>query len=363
VHEGHLVTPGGARYKALFLGQGAKIMSLATLRRIAALVDAGAVIIGTAPAPAPALEDDRGAFAALVQRLWGAPAQAMTGTGRVIATDDAEAGLARIGLRPDFDGGTGPSADQLTFVHRTMDNAEIYYVSNRGDHALDVSAQFRVTGKRPEVWRADNGAIHALPFTDDGAVTSATLSLEAEEAVFVVFGDTDGKARSTPPERLKERALLTGDWQVFFQPGRGAPDHVQLETLASLSESSDPAVKYFSGIATYKRSLRLSRADLTGKPLVLDLGAVGDLAEVFVNDKPAGSVWHSPYTIDITGLLKAGENKLEIRVANLWVNRLIGDAQPDAKKVTFTTISTHRANAPLRPSGLIGPVRLLVGGK
>ncbi len=90
----------------------------------------------------------------------------------------------------------------------------------------------------------------------------------------------------------------------------------------------------------------------------IDLGAFGDVAEVRVNGKLVGTLWHSPHKLDIGTAIKSGTNQLDIRVANLWVNRLVGDVQPDAVKVAFTTVKTYRANSPLRPSGLIGPVVL-----
>ena len=91
---------------------------------------------------------------------------------------------------------------------------------------------------------------------------------------------------------------------------------------------------------------------------MLDLGEVRELAEVIVNGKSAGILWKPPYRADLTGLTQPGANTLEVRVTNLWVNRLIGDAQPGAKPITFTALKTYRADAPLRPSGLLGPVTL-----
>jgi hypothetical protein len=90
---------------------------------------------------------------------------------------------------------------------------------------------------------------------------------------------------------------------------------------------------------------------------------VRELAEVWVNGKLAGTAWHAPYRVDVSGVVKTGANTLEIRVANLWVNRLIGDAQPGATKLTWTALPTYRADAPLRRSGLIGPVRVLGQGR
>ena len=68
----------------------------------------------------------------------------------------------------------------------------------------------------------------------------------------------------------------------------------------------------------------------------------------------------APYTLDVGAAAKSGSNTIEVRIANLWVNRLIGDQQPGATKVAFVTIPTYHVDAPLRPSGLIGPVTLSV---
>ena len=131
--------------------------------------------------------------------------------------------------------------------------------------------------------------------------------------------------------------------------------------LAPLNESGDPGVKYFSGEATYARSFTLPRGARAGQPLWLDLGQVGDLAEVRVNGQLVGAVWHAPYRLDIGKAVKKGANTIEVKVADLWVNRLVGDAQPGAKPITWTAMPTYRADAPLRPAGLIGPV-VLEGG-
>ncbi len=151
-------------------------------------------------------------------------------------------------------------------------------------------------------------------------------------------------------------ATLSGPWTVTFQPGRGAPDRVVLPQLADWSKSAEPGVRYFSGTATYRQTFKLPAKPAKG--LVLDLGEVRELAEVIVNGKSAGILWKPPYRADLTGLTQPGANTLEVRVTNLWVNRLIGDAQPGAKPITFTALKTYRADAPLRPSGLLGPVTL-----
>jgi hypothetical protein len=87
---------------------------------------------------------------------------------------------------------------------------------------------------------------------------------------------------------------------------------------------------------------------------------VKNLAEVSVNGKSLGIVWHAPYRVDATTALKPGSNQLTIKVTNAWVNRLIGDQQPDATtKYTFADVKPYRANSPLLPSGLLGPVTIV----
>jgi hypothetical protein len=96
-----------------------------------------------------------------------------------------------------------------------------------------------------------------------------------------------------------------------------------------------------------------------GAHVWIDLGDVKNLAEVTVNGKSLGTVWHTPYRVDATAALKPGKNELSIQVTNAWVNRLIGDQQPDAsRQYTFTTVKPYHADSPLLSSGLLGPVRL-----
>jgi hypothetical protein len=120
-------------------------------------------------------------------------------------------------------------------------------------------------------------------------------------------------------------------------------------------------VKYFSGTAVYTRSVDVPAALLSqGARLWIDLGDVKNLAEIAVNGTPLGIVWKRPFRLAATSALKAGANTLEVKVTNLWVNRMIGDRQPNATtKYTFTAPVFYKANSPLLPSGLIGPVRIV----
>ena len=92
---------------------------------------------------------------------------------------------------------------------------------------------------------------------------------------------------------------------------------------------------------------------------MLDLGRVKEIAEVSVNGRPLGIAWRAPFQVDVTGALKAGANQIEIKVTNLWVNRLVGDEQESAeKRYTFSTFKPYTKDSPLVESGLLGPVTL-----
>jgi hypothetical protein len=356
VENGELVA-GKARYKALYLGGSSRVMTLPTLKRIAALVEAGVTVIGAKPERAPGLQDDAAACAALADRLWSGGAGAK---GRVIAGQDVEAALRGIGVGPDFRIGSGAADADYRFVHRKLADGDLYFVNNRTDKAGRIEARFRVTGKQPEIWRAIDGTGRPVSYRIEGGETVVPVDVSAEDAFFVLFRKPTSAASATVADKsVVAVATLDQPWTVRFQPGRGAPAQVTMPALTPLEKSADAGVRYFSGVATYSSSFTLPRGVKAGAPLWIDLGKVGDLAEVRVNGQLAGTSWFAPYRIDIGGLVKPGRNALEVRVANLWVNRLIGDQQPGAQKVTFTAAPTYKPDAPLRPSGLIGPVTLL----
>ncbi len=191
----------------------------------------------------------------------------------------------------------------------------------------------------------------------------------------------DGKVVT---EKMTDPLPLDTGWEVAFPPDLGAPASVRLDRLADLSRHPEEGIRHFSGTATYSRTLTLTAAQLGRGKLCLDLGDVKNLAEVVVNGRNLGVLWKKPFCMDITSALKPGDNRIEIRITNLWVNRLIGDASkwagagikygerglkswpewvsrdappPDAP-VTFVTYPHWTADDQLLPSGLLGPVTL-----
>lgn len=363
VRAGRIVSTGGASYRALYLGESSQRMTLPVLRRIDALVRAGAVVIGDAPKESPSLADDAGEFARLVHRLWPGAGTSTVGKGKVIPGRGVEHALQELGVSPDFSF-TSPSGDaEILFVHRQLDDGDLYFIDNRKDRNESILARFRVEGRVPEVWRADSGARESVSYDQSGADTVVPIELGAEESCFVVFRRKATMASFRTEHREPvPTGEVSGPWVIRFQEGRGAPESLKLDGLAPLNDQPDPGVRYFSGIAAYSATFSTPGTFQPGDLLWLDLGRVGDVAEVFVNGKPVGIAWKPPYRLEIGSVAAVGTNTLEVRVADLWVNRLIGDAQPGAQKITFTIFPTYGASAPLRTSGLIGPVRLLSQG-
>lgn len=358
-----VVSSGGARYCAIALGGSSRRMTLPVLRKLAALVEGGATLIGPPPAGSPSLADDREAVAALVGRLWPSGGERPLGRGRVIAAGDLRAGLRAAGIDPDLR--LSDERAPLLFTHRMVDDVDIYFISNRANRAVSVDASFRVGRRAAEFWRPETGARELASYRSDGDRTEVPLRLDADEAVFVVLRPSVQAERSVPTAPpLRDLREVRGPWRVAFQPGRGAPASVELATLRPLSEHADAGVRHFSGVATYAGDFERPDDLPPNVPVLLDLGRVADVAEVHVNGRPVGIAWKAPYRVDVGPALRPGRNELRVAVATLWRNRLIGDAQPNvARKITYTSSPTYRPDARLRPSGLIGPVTLMTRGR
>jgi hypothetical protein len=352
VKNGKLIAPGGAVYRVLVLDSNAKKMSLPVLRKINALVKAGAIVTGIKPESSPSLSDDPDEFTKLVNETWANNAQVFTGKTLIEVLDALK-------IAPDFAYDKSQNDTKLLYVHRSLADREIYWVNNRNNRKETIKASFHVTGKLPVLWHPENAATEALSYNIAGGVTQVSLSLQPNDAVFVIFQDKAIKTSVTLPESREETlATINGPWKVSFQEKRGAPVSSVFNELISYTNNTDPGIKYFSGIATYTKTINADKNWLMmGGQLWLDLGEVKNIAEVIVNGKSLGIVWKQPFRVDVTHGLKAGDNAIEIRVTNLWVNRLIGDQQPGVKnKITYTTMPFYQANSPLLPSGLLGPV-------
>jgi hypothetical protein len=156
---------------------------------------------------------------------------------------------------------------------------------------------------------------------------------------------------------------LKSPWDVSFDTAWGGPAHTVFDSLISWPQSEDKGIKYYSGTAVYSNSFRLNKDEMdTSYRILLDLGTVFNLAELKVNGHNAGILWKAPFAADITPYVKEGMNNLEIKVVNLWPNRLIGDQfLSTEKRYAHTNVIKFKKDSPLMPSGLLGPVVIRFG--
>ena len=363
VEGGRITTPSGMSYRILALDARSQHMSLPVLRKIRDLVNGGAAVVGPKPTDSPSLSDDQAEFQTIAGQVWGSgTGERAYGKGKVYAGQTLPEALAALQVKPDFDYTRPHNDTNVLFVHRKLPTGEVYWVDNRNNRAESVEATFRVQGKAAELWHADTGKIERASYRIANGRTTVPLNLDPYEAVFVVFRKPAATpSRTLPKQTETEVATVEGAWDVGFQPDRGAPAKITLDKLSSWSDSADEGVKYFSGTGTYTKTVQAPATWFkTGARLWLDLGDVKNLAQVSVNGRSLGIVWKPPFRVDATGVMKVGANAVVLKVTNLWVNRLIGDQQPDvAKKYTYTAQQFYRANSPLLPSGLLGPVRIV----
>jgi len=277
------------------------------------------------------------------------------------------------------------------------DELEIVADNNiAGDPAVKVVKELRVDyaldGAAMSITVAENQTLR-LPLEETfGTLPAPRLVLEngqfwliaAEPGEYSLPTDLGGEKTATV-DPLPEPAEQPGSWDVTFQEGRGAPAKAVFEKLISWPDHTDKGIKYFSGTATYRKTINVP-AERFGKnrTLLLDLGSVREIAEVRLNGQDLGILWKGPFQVDITKAARSGDNELEVRVTNLWPNRLIGDEQypddcqwdgihlknwpewmqkgeprPVKERLTFTTWKHWHKDSPLQPSGLLGPVKLL----
>lgn len=335
--NGKLVAKSGNSYNVLMLDESTKLMTLPVLKRIKTLVDAGIKVIGEKPEKSPSLADNDAEFQKLATEIWS--------KSNVMTFD-------KTNLQPDVI--ISNTKNKILFRHRQNATQDIYWLDNRSDAATDAEVSFRVSGKVPELWNAQTGKTEKLSYQIKDGRTIVPLKFDSWDAYFIVFKEK-ATANSVAIASKIETVLTTisTQWAVKFND-----KNVSFDKLSSWSENDDSDVKYFSGTATYANTFKVDAINKSAK-YMLDLGEVKNIAEVSINGKNIGTVWKKPFKLDISEAIKAGDNNIQVKVTNTWVNRLIGDAQPDVKvKTTFTTMPFYRANSALLPSGIIGEVKI-----
>ena len=148
----------------------------------------------------------------------------------------------------------------VSWLHRRAGDADIYFVANRTDRAQDINARFRVSGKEAELWHADTGEIEPAEFSIADGRTTVPLHLAERESVFVVFRRAaSSSARTLPRATVTTLATVDGPWTVSFPSNLGAPAKITLAKLESWTANADEGVKYFSGTATYTKTVQVDR--------------------------------------------------------------------------------------------------------
>ena len=337
----------GTQYRVLWLDRNVEYMSMPVLRKLADLAKAGIVIGGQKPQHPYSLGESQEEFDQLVGEIWSR---------KNVTTDVPMADVLRnAGIAPDCQ----LPEEGMKYLHRTLPHAEIYWVNRPTKEAATVTVAFRQSGLRPQLWHPVTGKIEDVSYKTVGNTTEVTLPMQKDDAVFVVFCGAGASEMTVTAPQGKTLTTIDTPWTVKFQEQRGAPAEATFSTLTSWSEHQDPGIRYFSGTAAYTNTLHVAALDPQACQ-VLKLGKVKNLAEVKVNGQSAGIVWKEPFEVDVTDLLKVGDNELVIEVTNLWVNRLIGDAQPKCRnRITFTDARYYAPDAPLEESGLMGPVELM----
>ncbi|RYX86400.1 hypothetical protein EON83_01650 [bacterium] len=249
----------------------------------------------------------------------------------------------------------------IRYIHRRDGDEEIYFIANREETAVTANCTFRVSGKQPELWNPVTGEHRLLTqFQMKGAQTTIPIKFEAAQSWFVIFKPmrVGAKIAQSPNFPAAKKVMeLSGPWQVSFDPKWCGPANTTFPKLSDWSQNTDKGIRFYSGKAVYRKTFNAPKA--SSERTYLDLGNVKNLAKVRLNGNDIGFVWCAPWRVNVTGKLKPGANQLEITVANLWPNRLIGDAAlPEGMRSTRTTWSPYTATSKLLPSGLIGPVTL-----
>ncbi|MDR3691896.1 MAG: glycosyl hydrolase [Fimbriimonas sp.] len=528
VKNGRVVLPSGMSYAVLVL-PNSKFMTPSVARKVEELVSAGATVYGPRPVQSPSLQgypacDDQ--VRVIGERVWGAgaadkPISRAVGKGHIYSGQPLVNVLAAVNVRPDFEYQPMNFATKLVDIHRHIQGADVYFVSNQNQRNTSATCSFRVSGRIPELWHPETGVVEDAPaYSEKNGRTSIHFEFGPSESVFVVFrksshethlkgfsairggasglhvpkieiekaryesvdgrgadvtevvrslaqggqleipasnsvfGDPvvnvvkhlvveyrlDGKfvkrsagenetlnlteihnpAPDAPAYEVvragtrkiqltawKPASFVTEDtrgtmhavtvsdpplkldlgsnWRLTFPPHLGAPTSAFFGKLISWPTASDPGIKYFSGTATYSKAITVPANFIaSSRAIRLNLGHVMNFATVILNGQTIATLWKPPFALDVTKYVRPGANRLEVKVTNLWPNRLIGDEQlpadvewtsdghlakwpdwllngkprPKTGRIAFATWHFWSKDSPLLESGLIGPVSL-----
>jgi hypothetical protein len=380
--SGDMLDFGDVHYRAVVLPDVERI-PLATMKKLEEFARGGGIVIASRRLPdlAPGYktpEADTQAVRDIVQRVFKD-----TNAPGIFVEDDSQIGVTLAKrLLPDVAFSSG--AAEIGEVHRHTKDGEIYFVANTSNEPKDVQAAFRVSGLQAEIWNPMNGDVSSANVTGNSAdATTVQLHLAPYDSTLVVFTKRNLPAPKAAPTvaNMPSPMDLSSDWTVRFGTD-SAP--VTMDQLASWTTLTNEI--HFSGVATYEKTITVPPDMLQpglsvsfdfgkGKPTEefgreqgyrAELAApVREAAILYINGQRAGTLWCPPYSIDVTGKLKPGENQIRIEVANLAINYMASIPLPNYDYEGLVQKYGNRFQPqdlnqiqPL-PSGLLGPVRLV----
>jgi len=368
VTDGRIVLPDGMSYRVLVLPNDER-MPVAVVEKIKQLVTQGATVIGPPPNKDTGLKDypqcDE-AVRKMANEIWGNTdgnkiKTHVYGRGRIVYGETIRNTLLNNNIKPDFE--YTENEVWIDFIHRTTEDAEIYFLTNRKSQKAKTTCLFRVNNRKPEIWDAVSGQVSQPSFQPLDDRIAITLEFDIFQSLFVVFPKIASKVVQKgkawlwqDTSALSNLQELTGAWEVQFDPAWGGPEQTTFQDLQDWSTHTDERIKYYSGKATYRKTFDLSAQHTSKESLFINLGVVKDIAQIWLNGKDLGVIWTAPWRVDISDAVKQQNNVLTIDIVNLWPNRLIGDAAlPKEERLTNTNI-VFKEDAKLLPSGLLGPV-------
>lgn len=401
VKDGRIVLPDGMSYRLLYLQncvspdkeiceavsryqqlevptEASEMMSLDVLKKLRELIMDGATVIGAPPTMSAGLDNYPYAdneVRKLASEIWGDLdgkniTERKLGKGRIIWGKTAREVLQADGIGQDFAYlNQTAEPEKFNYIHRSLDDCDIYFVINRTGKQTSSQFTFRVQGKQPEIWDPVTGEMRiASSFTQHDGYTTVPLEFVPYGSYFVVFDKTISTDKQGEGDRKFSKLEIAQDlshsWEVMFDTTMGGPQKVFFEDLSNWIDRPEEGIKYYSGTATYRKSFDLSFKKGNGERIYLDLGDVKHVSSVRFNNKDLGVLWCTPWRIDITDYVKETGNFVEIDVINLWANRVIGDWKlPKEQRFTRThdvfRFDMLRASTPLTDAGLLGPVSIL----
>jgi hypothetical protein len=339
VSESKIVLPDGLNYKLLVL-PNIKDIPEDVVKKVEALIAAGAHV--------------------LVQN----PEIAKTIKGEVLKNMTIDEALSFLSVSKDFNG----DEDKLDFIHRKAGEKDIYFVSNKTNEQISKTCEFRVSTNQVEFWDPVTAKQYNISNnTSTNGITTLNLQLPPFGSCFIVFSEESRELPEYNESAKIQSTEIKTPWTLLFPENWGAPASVELDKLISWIDHENKGIKYFSGTANYTNDFNISKEALENdKFIYLNLGEVLDVAEVFVNNKSAGVLWTKPFRLNIKDYVREGENKIEIKITNMWINRLTGDMDLPVEEKFCRTNRPYILEGSemgdetfrVQDAGLLGPVTI-----